>query len=268
MKKNFKNALMFSSMAIMSALSISSAIPTFAAGWEKDTTGWKYYIDVYNTNWYCNTWQWLDGNGDGVAECYNFNSLGYLCTNTTTSDGCTVNADGAWTQNGVVQTKSVTPFHSGIYGISDGVYNGIQCKPSDSNNSDNDNVDISEYARQCFDLINEERVSRGLEELEWDDSIAEACDIRAEELSEKYSHTRPDGSDFDTVFDETGVIYHKTRGENIAAGYTSPKMAASGWMKSTKHKDNILYRKFKRSAIGCYYDPNTYKYYWVQDFTD
>lgn len=49
----------------------------------------------------------LDGNGDGVAECYYFDGNGYMLANTTTPDGYTVNADGAWTVNGVVQTKSV-----------------------------------------------------------------------------------------------------------------------------------------------------------------
>ena len=33
-----------------------------------------------------------------------FNENGYLLTNTT-KDGCTVNGDGAWTVNGVVQTQ-------------------------------------------------------------------------------------------------------------------------------------------------------------------
>lgn len=48
---------------------------------------------------------WIDGNNDGKAECYYFDSVGYMLVNTTTPDGCTVNADGAWTQNGVVQTQ-------------------------------------------------------------------------------------------------------------------------------------------------------------------
>lgn len=41
-------------------------------------------------------WKWLDGNKDGIYECYAFDSNGYIYTNTTTPDGYTVNADGAW----------------------------------------------------------------------------------------------------------------------------------------------------------------------------
>ena len=52
-------------------------------------------------------WQWIDGNGDGTAECYYFDDNGQMLTGTTTPDGYTVNSDGAWTENGTVQTKSV-----------------------------------------------------------------------------------------------------------------------------------------------------------------
>lgn len=50
-------------------------------------------------------WQWLDINGDGVSECYYW-EYGYILRNTTTPDGYTVNEDGAWIENGAVQTKS------------------------------------------------------------------------------------------------------------------------------------------------------------------
>lgn len=60
-----------------------------------------------NTTWYNSGWQWVDGNNDGIAESYYFNSNGYIAVNTTV-DGYTVNNDGAWTVNGIVQTKQVS----------------------------------------------------------------------------------------------------------------------------------------------------------------
>ena len=51
-------------------------------------------------------WQWLDGNGDGVAECYYFDGNGYMLSSTITPDGYQVNANGAWVSNGTVQTQS------------------------------------------------------------------------------------------------------------------------------------------------------------------
>ncbi len=85
------------------ALSLSMCIPAFAGQWVSNTTGWWWQND--DGSWPANSWQWLDGNKDGVSECYYFGQNGYLLVNTTTPDGYKVNADGAWTENGVVQTK-------------------------------------------------------------------------------------------------------------------------------------------------------------------
>ena len=49
-------------------------------------------------------WYWIDGNRDGSAECYYF-QLYSLLTDTVTPDGCQVNGQGAWTVDGMVQTR-------------------------------------------------------------------------------------------------------------------------------------------------------------------
>lgn len=51
-------------------------------------------------------WQWQDVNGDGISECYYYDDNGTMLTNTTTPDGYTVDSNGAWIVNGVVQTQS------------------------------------------------------------------------------------------------------------------------------------------------------------------
>lgn len=77
--------------------------PVFAAGWQKDNVGWWYQND--DGTYPMKEWKWLDGNGDGTAECYYFNPSGYCVMNAVTPDGYFVNADGAWIVNGVVQTQ-------------------------------------------------------------------------------------------------------------------------------------------------------------------
>ena len=77
---------------------------TFAGEWKSDEVGQWYQND--DGSYPVNTWQWIDGNGDGVAESYYFDENGYLLTNVT-KDGYTVNVDGAWMVNGVVQTQQV-----------------------------------------------------------------------------------------------------------------------------------------------------------------
>lgn len=83
------------------ALTVSSAF-TALAGWEQTGTTWKY--QNADKTYMTNTWNWIDGNGDNVAECYYFGSDGIMLASTTV-EGYTVNENGAWTVNGVVQTK-------------------------------------------------------------------------------------------------------------------------------------------------------------------
>ena len=82
---------------------------TALAGWEQEETNWKYNDNgVYAAN----GWYWIDGNNDGVAESYYFDNTGILARDTTV-EGYTVNADGAWTVNGTIQTKIVAMNNSG-----------------------------------------------------------------------------------------------------------------------------------------------------------
>lgn len=101
-KRTLKRATAFT---LTAALTISSVMPAFAAGWQQDAKGWWWKND--NASYPKNEWVWLDGNGDGVSECYYFDGNGYLITNATTPDGCLVNVDGQWMENGQVKTKGV-----------------------------------------------------------------------------------------------------------------------------------------------------------------
>ena len=94
-------------LVLAASMVLGSAMTSMAASWQQNATGWWWQND--DGSWPANTWQWLDGNGDGVAECYYFDSNGYMAANTTTPDGYQVNADGAWVVNGAVQTQTTQP---------------------------------------------------------------------------------------------------------------------------------------------------------------
>ena len=81
--------------------SLFAIFPVMAAGWQQDATGWWWQND--DGTFPVNTWQWLDGNNDGIAECYYFDGNGYMLSNTTTPDGYQVNSDGAWVENDAVK---------------------------------------------------------------------------------------------------------------------------------------------------------------------
>lgn len=99
MKKTWKP------LVLAGVLSLSLSAPAYAASWQLDAAGSWYQND--DGSYPANGWQWIDGNGDGVAESYYFNDQGYLLTDTTTPDGYTVDASGAWIVSGVVQTQAV-----------------------------------------------------------------------------------------------------------------------------------------------------------------
>lgn len=73
------------------------------AAWRLDQQG--YYWENSDGSYPMACWAWLDGNEDGIAECYYFKEDGYLLTDGVTPDGFTVDASGAWVQDGVVQTR-------------------------------------------------------------------------------------------------------------------------------------------------------------------
>lgn len=119
-----KKAVKLMAAAVMMLVMFS--MTAFAAGWTNgqgaDSGRWWY--DIGDGTYYAGTeagpsWQWLDGNGDGVAECYAFDQTGWMFADTQTPDGYTVNADGAWTENGIVQTRNTTSA-AAVQNVTDG----------------------------------------------------------------------------------------------------------------------------------------------------
>lgn len=109
MRRMFKKA---AALILGAAMTVTMGTSAFATGWQKNDTGWWYGTNSDNTTWYANEWQWIDA-GNNRAYCYYFDANGYMLANTMTPDGYTVNENGAWTVNGVVQTKFVQTTTSG-----------------------------------------------------------------------------------------------------------------------------------------------------------
>jgi uncharacterized protein YkwD len=106
-------------------------------------------------------------------------------------------------------------------------------------------------ATEISSLINAERQKAGLPALKYDAPLADAALQRARELKNVCDHTRPDGSNYDTVFSEYGVAAYRTSGENILWGSgITPADAVAAWMDSPGHRANILKRSFTHAAIG------------------
>ena len=87
--------------------SLSAAFPAMAGSWKTGAgdNAARWWYDNGDNTWAANGWRWIDGNQDGISECYYFDADGWLATSTTTPDGYTVDAGGAWTVNGIIQTR-------------------------------------------------------------------------------------------------------------------------------------------------------------------
>ena len=130
------------------------------------------------------------------------------------------------------------------------------------NNIQNENT-YTDLINEVYEITNNYRSLVGVSSLTLDSSLVEAANIRAKELSDSFSHTRPNGSSCFTVLSELGISYG-TAGENIAAGYSSSQSVMEGWRSSSGHYQNIISSKFKKIGIGVNIINN--QYYWVQIF--
>ena len=107
----------------------------------------------------------------------------------------------------------------------------------------------TDLINEVYEITNNYRSLVGVSSLTLDSSLVEAASIRAKELSDSFSHTRPNGSSCFTVLSELGISYG-TAGENIAAGYSSSQSVMEGWRSSSGHYQNIISSKFKKIGIG------------------
>lgn len=130
-------------------------------------------------------------------------------------------------------------------------------------------VPVDARAQAVVDLCNSSRRANGVNNmLSIDPVLTLAANIRAKEIYQSFSHTRPNGTSCFTVYNEVGYSY-MAAGENIAAGYTSPESVMEGWINSPGHRANILNASFNKIGVACYEVPNSiYRYHWVQLFSD
>ena len=115
----------------------------------------------------------------------------------------------------------------------------------------------SEKAAQVIAQVNQERAQYGLGSLREDSELTRAACVRAQEIVQKFSHTRPDGSSWSTVSSAAS-------GENIAKGYATVEKVMAAWMSSQGHRENILRESFTRIGVCAYTVDGVV--YWVQLF--
>jgi len=124
---------------------------------------------------------------------------------------------------------------------------------------------LADKSSDVLDLVNQEREAAGLKDLQLNEDLNRVAELRAQEIVENWSHTRPNGEEWKTAFKDAGVSA-SYRGENLAMGQSSAEVTVDGWMSSEGHRDNILNKKFTKMGVATVVvDGVTY---WVQVFAN
>ncbi|MDE5946431.1 MAG: hypothetical protein K2G63_03870 [Oscillospiraceae bacterium] len=127
--------------------------------------------------------------------------------------------------------------------------------------AESDNIAIYE---EMLEQVNAYRTENGLNELKLDYKLCEAAEVRAKEIKESFSYTRPDGRKSSTIFEDFNVDKQYCE-ENIAYNYKkSTSLIMNAWMNSESHRANILCEDCEYISIGLYEEDGLY--YWTQIF--
>jgi len=86
---------------------------------------------------------------------------------------------------------------------------------------------------------------------------------RAQEIVVHWSHDRPDGTAWHTVFAEFSVR-RRSSGENLAKWQSTPVQAVNDWLDSPGHRANIMRDDYTHIGVGVVRDNG--RLYWVQLF--
>ena len=169
---------------------------------------------------------------------------------TVTATGITVEVDG--------DTVTITPEKSGTVTITASRANrdpvSATVKVTATPPIVLPDVDTETYAKDAAEIIrltNEYRKANGLSALAHVELLDIPATLRAEEAGEVWSHTRPDGTNFHTVFAQCGLKY-TAYGENlfaVNAEYT-PAQVLEEWQDSPAHNENLLRENFNGIGVG------------------
>ena len=196
---------------------------------------------------------------NGKSAYYFYSSSGKLLGNIPIEYLTTIIRENGLSDYEADEQKAWFVENFNIYrGLDGGSYEGGSGSTSGGSSSSSD-IDIDEFREEVIRLTNIEREKAGLDPLVEDSTAMEYAQIRAEELTVSFSHTRPNG--------ESKIVDGMSFLENAARGQTTPEDVVDSWMNSEGHRAALLrdYSDYgNRMGTGCYVENGTI--YWTQEF--
>lgn len=119
--------------------------------------------------------------------------------------------------------------------------------------------DVDAIEHELLVLVNELRDNKAVDALEISSKLEKGAGIRAGEAVYSFSHTRPDGKNFNTVFADVKIeLNGKRYGEGLVQfktanrSYDEAEIAAKlfeTWLGSPKHYSNLIRKSFAYTGI-------------------
>ena len=90
--------------------------------------------------------------------------------------------------------------------------------------------------------INQARIEHHEKALAPDACLVAEANRRAKEIALRFAHT---GKPF---------CNRSVSGENLSKGYKTTESVKNAWMRSQTHRENLLWKDYKRTGIGIYHE--------------
>jgi len=113
----------------------------------------------------------------------------------------------------------------------------------------------NDYEHQVAALINNYRVSNGLEPLAFDSTLIDVAKQRSSDMLDRnyFSHYTPEGTNVFNVLKGAGYSY-RYAGENLAqcqpASIGSADAFLNAWINSASHNQNMLRAQYTKIGVG------------------
>ncbi len=118
------------------------------------------------------------------------------------------------------------------------------------------------FLQEIVELVNSERRRFRYDPVSAEASVNAVAHIRAEELAESFSHSRPDGSYYMSVLNENGVHYSSVA-ENIAKNFETSEEVFEYWKSSGETNKNFIDPYFDRIGFGYAESEDGSENYWT-----
>ncbi len=122
------------------------------------------------------------------------------------------------------------------------------------NQKDNPESDYKNTLNDFLAYTNNARKNAGIKNVELNYHLCMIATMRAMELAYSgipyQNHLRPDGTYWETIWNEYGLSTPSARGENIVIDYASDKLAFQVLFSSTPHRNAILNNMYGKMGVG------------------